>query len=171
MIQGNPSQRTGPDAMAHAWRPLPMMHIYDKGGTVKETGPGWLKKGEKVIPVKESRTKSAMGGGEKKSSSKKSGKSKSKSKSAGPKKHVHTMHIKHADNGGWIATHDMQPPEGGGGEPMPKPEDHIIPPGIENLQAHVADHLSQEPEEEQQQQPAPGGPAGPAPGGPMAGGM
>ena len=106
---------------------------------------------------KESRAKHAMAGGEKKSSSKKSG---GKKKSA---KHVHTMHVKHADNadGGWIATHEHEPDDMGA---MPKSEEHIIPPGMDNLQAHMADHMDQSAPEPQ----AP--PAGGAP--PMlAGGM
>jgi hypothetical protein len=110
---------------------------------------------------KESRVKSAMGG-EKKPSKKKSDGKKSKHK-------IHVMHIRHADNGGWIAQHDFEPPELGSMEsapkPAPKPEDHIVPPGIENLQAHVGDHMSQEPEPEPQAPAAP--PSSPA--GPMAG--
>ena len=153
-------ERTAGTPNAPAWRPVPAMHVYDKGGTVKETGPAWLKKGEKVIPVaeKEGRAKSTMSGGEKKSGGgKKSGKSegKSKSKSSSKPKHkVHTMHIKHADNSGWIATHDFQPPEGGGGPggggAAPPSEDHIIPPGIGNLQAHVGENMGQEQDEQQQ---------------------
>ena len=158
------------------------VQVLHKGGVVKKTGLALVEKGERVIPVaeKEGRAKSTMSGGEKKSGgSKKSGKSegKSKSKSSSKPKHkVHTMHIKHAENGGWIASHDFQPPEGGGGPEgggaAPPSEDLIIPPGIGNLQAHVGENMGQE--QDEQQQPPPGGGGGPQmppPGAAMGGGM
>ena len=95
--------------------------------------------------AKESRAKAAMGGGGKKSSSKKS------------KKHkVHKMHIRHAANGGYIAEHEA-PPSQDPDAAMEPSEEHALP-DMQSLQAHIADHMAQP------GQPAPAAPGGaPAP--------
>ena len=147
----------GPAGVSHPRMAEPSS--FKKGGVVKKSGWAHVEKGERFTPVaeeKSSRAKSHMGGGKK--SSKSGG-----SKKGGHKK-VHTMHIRHANNGGYIATHDFESPAGGGGGPMPKSEDHILP-DMEALQAHVGDHMAQE---QEPQGPPPG--AAPAGMGSMAGG-
>lgn len=117
------------------------------GGTdyVPETGPAMLHEGEAVIPKetaemirKPDRVSSALGGKKKK-------KKKSK-KSKGSGKKPHTMHIRRAANGGYIATHDFK---GDAGSPAPESEDHALG-SIDELKDHVADNMGD------QQDPAAG---------------
>jgi len=110
---------------------------------------------------KESRGKSALSDEKPKPAAKpkKAAAKKSAKKATSEKRKLRAMHISHADNpdGGYIATHDFESPEGpeGMGKPAPPSEDHIIN-DMPGLQDHVGEHMAQ---------PAPA-PA-PAPSGPM----
>lgn len=92
-----------------------------------------------------SRTKSAMSGHEK---AKKSGKK------------PHSIHVRHAASGGYIATHHHKPSK----ESMldsSEPEDHILP-DMQALQQHMADNMPQ-PEDQGQPSPDQSGGAPPPP--------
>lgn len=122
---------------------------YKSGGKVKETGLALVHKGETVIPAKEkdmdekpkSRAAKAMSSGDKKADHKKKSDKKKKRK-------VHRMELRHAANGGYIATHHYK--SDGGPEPMPEPEDHALM-DIDQLHSHMDEHMS--PEEEAAPEP------------------
>lgn len=78
--------------------------------------------------AKESRSKSVMGGGKK------------KSKSSG--KHPHSIHVRRGASGGFIATHHQKSKPG---EMEQEPEDHVLQ-DMPQLQQHMADHMSDQPE-------------------------
>ena len=157
LSDGKPPQSADvrPGMASSASIPLARPMMYNKGGKVKKTGWAIVHKGEEIKVAEDKKKK------------KKSG------KKGGAKKHVHTMHIKHAENGGWIATHDVDKPEGpdgmgGGGTSQ---EDHIIPAGDDNLANHVTDHMGQDQQEEPQGPAAPAqGLNGPGPGAAQVGG-
>jgi hypothetical protein len=73
-------------------------------------------------------------------------KEKKAEKKSNKKKHkVKSMHIRKADNGGFIAQHELPPDEQGAPQPG---QEHILP-DIGALQQHVGDHFGDEEEGEQ----------------------
>lgn len=138
--------------------PLARPMMYKKGGKVKKTGWAIVHKGEEIKVAEKDKKDSKKKAGEKKK---------------GAKKKVRAMHIRKAANEGYIATHDFEKPQGGGGDmgdmgdmATPPSEDHVLP-NIQALQDHVGDHMGPQ-EEEPEPQPQQG-PAGP--GAAMGGGM
>jgi hypothetical protein len=73
----------------------------------------------------------------------------------------HSIHVKRAHSGGFIATHHHKPVAG---EMTPEPEEHVIP-DAEALQAHMQDQMGDQPPAPQPPpDPAAGAPAGAQPG-------
>ena len=85
-----------------------------------------------------SRGKSGMGGGKK--SSKKSGKK------------PHSIHVRRGKSGGFIAEHHFKSssPE----EMAPETEEHVLP-DVQALQAHMADHMGDQPDQQAESAPPP----------------
>lgn len=61
-----------------------------------------------------------------------------KHKSSG---HPHSVHVRRAKSGGYIATHHHKPDEDG---VMPEPEEHVIP-DADALQAHMSQAMGDQP--------------------------
>lgn len=129
------------------------MPSYKKGGTVKNTGPAILHKGEYVIPA------------EKVKLVKNSPLSKSEKKSDAKKKKKHKLHITlhEADGGGLRADHRYEAhPEDE--SPVPGPEEHNLPTadaaGQHVSEAFAAQQPETEPDGDEAPPPAPT--AGPA---------
>jgi hypothetical protein len=78
---------------------------------------------------------------------------KKKGKSKSGKKSVHRMNIRRAANGGFIVEHHMKPDPK---DPMSGSdmEEHQVG-DVDQLQQHVADHMGDQPEAEQEQPAAP----------------
>ena len=104
---------------------------------------------------KSSRAKSAMSGGSKRKSGKKSGHK------------PHSIHVRRGKSGGYIAEHHYK--SDSPDQMAPEPEEHVLP-DIQSLQDHMADHMGdQPPQEAAPSAPAPAGPpAGAAPSAPAA---
>ena len=141
-IGGTTSAEVPPQARPPAPSAMARPMMFKKGGKVKKTGWAIVHKGETVMAEEKK-------GGKKKAAGKKKG---------GSKKKVHTMHIRKAANEGYIATHDFEKPQGGGGDmgdmATPPSEDHVLP-NIQALQDHVGDHMGPQ-EEEPEPQPQQG---------------
>jgi hypothetical protein len=74
--------------------------------------------------------------------------------------HTHEMHIRHSDNGGYIAKHDLADKDGNHPTDGQKSSKEYTHSNIKELLAHVQQHMSQaapEPEQDEQEPtPQPG---------------
>ena len=86
--------------------------------------------------IKQSRTRSALGGKKKESKGTRVPKATKDAIDRAIKKHVHRMHISKTDNGKFLVDHDFKSLPG---EPPVDSEQHAIEPG--DLSAHVGEHL------------------------------
>jgi len=100
--------------------------------------------------MKSSRANSHMGGG------------KSKSKKSGSK--PHSIHVRRAKSGGFVAEHHHKMADDGS---MPETEEHVLP-DLQSLQSHMQENMGDQPPAPMTP-PAAAGPAGPAAGGAPAG--
>lgn len=66
--------------------------------------------------------------------------------SKGDKLHSHEMHIRHADNGGYIAKHDLRDKHGRAPSDGQKDSREDQHPNMAALQAAIAQHMQQDPQ-------------------------
>jgi hypothetical protein len=83
--------------------------------------------------------------------------------SKGDKLHTHEMHIRHADNGGYIARHDLRDKHGrppADGQKDSREDQH---PDMASIQAAIAQHMQQDTQGQPMQPDAVGAAAGASP--------
>lgn len=97
---------------------------------------------------KASRANAGMGGS----------KSEKKSKKSSSKK-PHSIHIRRGASGGFIAEHHHKAKSG---EMTPEAEEHVLP-DMDQLQQHIGENMSDQPEQEAQPEPQGAGQAQAAP--------
>lgn len=134
------------DEYAKANNPMPKMH---KGGIISgKKGKEVVVKvlaGEKVLPLEKSKATKMKTAADVLGGAKREGKMREPEKDKTPKKtKVKEMHIRRAENGGYISKHDMESPEGTeAGKMAEGPKEHIHK-SLHALISAVKEHMAEE---------------------------